>query len=75
MDIKSNNALPFLDAVVNKHDTTLFTKVYRKITATRRYLTFESSHPHAKAGDVHTLLNRAITIREIYLISCTSNVI
>jgi hypothetical protein len=54
---------PFLDALVNRKEMTLTTKVYREPTHTTRYLTFISNHlPQVKRGLVQSLLKRASTI-------------
>jgi hypothetical protein len=45
MEIESDSAIAFLDALVIKEETTQATKVYRKPTHTGRYLNFKSNHP------------------------------
>jgi hypothetical protein len=63
MEIESDSAIAFLDVLVIKEGMTLVTKVYRKLTHTGRYLTFNSNHPpQMKRGLIQSLHNRASTI-------------
>jgi hypothetical protein len=49
MEIESNSAIPFMDALVIRKGMALATKVYRKPTHTDRYLYSTSNHsPHVK---------------------------
>jgi hypothetical protein len=49
VEIESDSAIPFLDVLVIRKETTLTTKVYRKPNNTDRYLSFISNHPlHVK---------------------------
>ena len=55
-----NGTLSFLDVTVTrKHDGSLITSVYRKLTHTGRYLSFDSHHPLSqKFGIPRTLFSR-----------------
>ena len=53
-------SLPFLDALVIRHDKTFRTQVYRKPPHTLRYIHFDSHHPqHQKLAVTKTLQDRA----------------
>jgi hypothetical protein len=58
--IESDSAIVFLDVLVIREETTLTTKVYRKLTHTDQYLNFNSNH--VKRGLIQSLHNRASTI-------------
>ena len=46
MEIESNGSLPFLDVLLTRQpDGCIVTSVYRKATATDKYLSFNSHHP------------------------------
>jgi hypothetical protein len=63
MERESGSAIPFLDVLVIRKETTLATKVYRKPTHTGRYLNFNSNHPpHVKRGLIQSLHKRASII-------------
>jgi hypothetical protein len=63
MEIKSDNAVSFLDVLVIREGTALVTQVYRKPTHTGRYLNFKSNHPpYVKRGLIKSLYDRAATI-------------
>jgi hypothetical protein len=63
METESDSAIPFLDVLVIRKETTLATKVYRKPTHTGRYLNFNSNHPpHVKRGLIQSLHKRASII-------------
>uniref|UniRef100_A0A5S6QF06 Reverse transcriptase domain-containing protein n=1 Tax=Trichuris muris TaxID=70415 RepID=A0A5S6QF06_TRIMR len=47
MEKESNRTLPFLDALVIRHDELVQTTVYRKATQSERYLDFSSHHLHS----------------------------
>jgi hypothetical protein len=62
MEIESESAISFLDALTVRKGTTLVTKVYRKPTHTSRYLSFKCYHPsHVKRGLMWSLHNRTST--------------
>ena len=62
MEEEHNLSLPFLDVLVTRHDKTLRTQVYRKLTHTDRYLLFDSHHlQHQKLSVTKTLHDRANT--------------
>jgi hypothetical protein len=63
MEIESNNAIPFLDVLVIRKETTLATRVYRKLIHTGQYLRFKSNHPpHVKRSLIQSLHKRASTM-------------
>jgi hypothetical protein len=63
MEMESDSAIPFLDVLIIRKETTLATKVYRKPIHTGRYLNFKSNHPpHVKRGLIQSLHNRPSTI-------------
>ena len=61
MESESNGKIAFLDTEIHHHeDGSLSTTVYRKITHTDKYLSFDSHHPMAHKNAVAgTLFNRA----------------
>ena len=62
MEKARNNALPFLDVLVEKtQEGAVKTSVFRKLTHTDQYLHYNSYQPH-KAAVVKTLVHRAKTI-------------
>jgi hypothetical protein len=63
MEIESDSAIPFLDVLVIRKETTLATKFYRKPTHTGWYLNFSSNHPpHIKRDIIQSLHKRASVI-------------
>jgi hypothetical protein len=63
MEIVSNSAIPFLDVLIVRKETTLATKVYGKPIHNSQYLSFKSNHPpHVKRVFIQNLHNRASTI-------------
>ena len=63
MERENNNKIPFLDVQIEKTEGGFRTSVYRKPTATGRYLNFQSHHPDTvKKGIVRCLQDRAATI-------------
>jgi hypothetical protein len=63
MEIQSDSAIPFLDVLIIRNETTPVTRVYRTPTHNGRYLNFKSNHPpHLKRGLRQSLHNRASTI-------------
>ncbi|XP_043236059.1 uncharacterized protein LOC122388745 [Amphibalanus amphitrite] len=63
METEVDNKLPFLDVQVEKSEEAFRTSVYRKPTATDRYLNFKSHHPDTvKKGIVRCLQTRATNI-------------
>jgi hypothetical protein len=70
MEIESDGAIPFLDVLDIRKETTLVTKVYRKPTNTGRYLSFNSNHPpHVKRGLIQSFHKRTSTICQEHQIS------
>lgn len=69
LDMEENNKLPFLGVLVERSINMWRTSVYRKPTASDRYMQFRSNHPvHVKRGLVIGVLLRmpnhcAVTIR------------
>ena len=58
-----DNCLPFLDVLVEKHDTEFITSVYRKPTFTGQYLRWNSFNPRKqKISLITTLVHRALII-------------
>ena len=58
-----DNCLPFLDVLVEKHDTEFITSVYRKPTFTGQYLRWNSFNPRKqKISLINTLVHRALMI-------------
>jgi hypothetical protein len=63
MEIDTNSATPFLDVLIIREGSTLFTKFYRKPTHTGLLLHCQSNHPpHVKRGVVQSLYHRGTTI-------------
>ena len=63
MEEEVDNKIPFLDVQVEKTEEAFRTSVYRKPTATDRYLNYQSHHADTvKKGIVRCLQNRAINI-------------
>jgi hypothetical protein len=63
MEIESDSAIPFLNVLVVRKETTLTTKVRRKPIHTARYLNLRSNHPsHVERSLIQSLHNRASTI-------------
>jgi hypothetical protein len=78
MEIEPESAIPFLDVLIIRKETTLATKVSRKPTHIGRYLSFRVNHPsYAKIGLVQSLHNKTSTIRQEwqYLVKEISNLI
>ena len=62
---KSKEIVPFLDILIRKDGTKIWTDLYTKPTDTRRYLPFSSSHPkHCKVNIPFCLARRICTIVE-----------
>ena len=62
-EMERNNALPFLDVLVEKSDGRLLTSVYRKPTFTGQYTRWDSfSATSYKLGLINNLVTRAIEI-------------
>ena len=60
---KSNYSLPFLDVLVERHDSKFLTSVYRKPTFTGQYLCWNSFSPQKrKINLIGTLVHRAFMI-------------
>lgn len=60
---KDANELPFLDILLYKEETKLFTDIYYKGTDTHQYLDFHSCHPkHTKYNIPYTLARRICAI-------------
>ena len=60
---ESNHSLPFLDVLVERHDSEFLTSVYRKPTFTGQYLRWNSFSPQKwKINLIGTLLHRTIMI-------------
>ena len=60
---ESNNCLPFLDVLVERHDSRFSTTVYRKPTFTGQYTRWDSFCPKKrKINLISTLTHRAISI-------------
>ena len=60
---KSNYSLPFLDVLVERHDSEFLTSVYRKPTFTGQYLRWNSFSPQKrKINLIGTLVYRAFMI-------------
>ena len=64
MEVESDGSLPFLDVLLEREpDGSVVTSVYRKPTATDKYLSFNSHHPLThKRSVVRTLYCRANAI-------------
>lgn len=59
----SDTKLPFLDVLVVKKNSKLFTDTYYKTTDTHQYLHFNSCHPHhTKTAIPYNLARRICTI-------------
>lgn len=59
----SDTKLPFLDVLVIKKNSKLFTDIYYKTIDTHQYLYFNSSHPHhTKTAIPYNLARRICTI-------------
>ena len=60
---ESNHSLPFLDVLVERHDSEFLTSVYRKPTFTDKYLRWNSFSPQKrKINLIGTLVHRAFMI-------------
>ena len=60
---ESNHSLPFLDVLVERHDSEFLTSVYRKPTFTGQYLRWNSFSPQKrKINLIGTLVHRAFMI-------------
>ena len=60
---ESNHSLPFLDVLVERHDSEFLTLVYRKPTFTGQYLRWKSFSPKKrKMNLIGTLVQRAFMI-------------
>ena len=60
---ESNQSLPFLDVLVERHDSEFLTSVYRKPTFTGQYLRWNSFSPQKwKINLIGTLVDRAFMI-------------
>ena len=60
---KSNHSLPFLDVLVERHDSEFLILVYRKLTFTGQYLRWNSFSPQKrKTNLIGTLVHRAFMI-------------
>ena len=60
---ESNHSLPFLDVLVERHDSKFSTSVYRKPTFTGQYLRWNSFSPHKrKINFIGTLVHKAFMI-------------
>ena len=60
---ESNHSLPFLDVLVERHDSEFLTSVYRKPTFTGQYLCWNSFSPKKwKINLIGTLVHRAFMI-------------
>ena len=60
---ESNHSLPFLDVLVERHDSEFLTSVYRKPTFTGQYLRWSSFSPQKwKTNLIGTLVYRAFMI-------------
>ena len=60
---ESNHSLPFLDVLVERHDSEFLTSVYRKPTFTGQYLLWNSFSPQKqKINLIGTLVHRAFMI-------------
>ena len=59
----SNHSLPFLDVLVERHDSEFLTSVYRKPAFTGQYLRWNSFSPQKrKINQIGTLFQRAFMI-------------
>ena len=62
-ELEQNNALPFLDVLVQKHHNKFLTTVYRKPTFTGMYQRWESFSPiKLKTNLIQTMVHRALKI-------------
>ena len=60
---ESNHSLPFLDVLVERHDSEFLTSIYRKPTFTGQYLRWNSFSPQKrKINLIGTLVHRAFMI-------------
>ena len=60
---KSNHSLPFLDMLIERHDSEFLTSEYRKFTFTSQYLRWNSFSPQKwKINLIGTLVHRAFMI-------------
>ena len=63
LEKECDNCLPFLDVLVEKHDTEFITSVYRKPTFTGQYLRWNSFNPRKqKISLINTLVHRTLMI-------------
>jgi hypothetical protein len=61
-EIEQQNVLCFLDAEIRRSDTNLDFNVYRKPTATERYITIDSHCIQHKSAAFNSMVNRLFTI-------------
>jgi predicted oxidoreductase (fatty acid repression mutant protein) len=62
-EIEQQNVLCFLDAEIRRSDTNLDFNVYRKPTATERYITIDLHHcVQHKSATFNSMVNRLFTI-------------
>ena len=60
MELPTNNSIPFLDILITKLDQQILTSVYRKPSASSRYIHYSSAHPWKdKLAAIKSLLSRA----------------
>ena len=61
MVLPTNNTIPFLDILIHKQDQLILTSVYRKPSASNRYIHYTSAHPWKdKLAAMRSLRTRAL---------------